>query len=297
MNWQVIDYDWNHVRAFLATAKTGSLSAAARELRTSQPTIGRQIAALEEVLGVILFERGRRGLTVTAVGRQLLQHADAMATAAHWMSLTASGQSQDIAGEVSVTAVDFICSQVVVPVIRRLALEAPALSIRMLSSNAIQDLARRDADIAIRHVRPDQPDLVAKLVTTYHASFYAARSFLDRQGRPRTAEELKSIPIIGNDEPEPFIRIAAEHGISICEDQFRHPANSATLIWDLVRAGLGMAFLPDEFCRDMPDLERVFPDHAPFGFPVWLVTHRELQTSRRIRMVYDALAQELAARR
>lgn len=295
MNWQAIGFDWNQARSFLATAREGSLSGAARALQTTQPTVGRHIDALEAELQVVLFDRGRRGLTLTSAGREVLEQVEAMATAAGRISLISAGQAREVEGEVSVTAVDFVCQRIVVPVASRLAGDAPGLSIRVLACDALRDLSRREADIAIRHVRPTQGDLVVRLAANWHAGFWASRDLLDRMGRPASPMDMKRYPMVGTEDPERFMALARDLGVPLEPDQFRHPVNSGMLVMDMVAAGLGVSFLPDAFCRNRPDLERIGGDFVPaFTFPVWLVTHRELHTSRRIRIVFDALGEALA---
>lgn len=294
MNWQAIAFDWNQVRAFLATAEEGSFSAAARVLRSTQPTVGRQVAALEEALGVTLFERGARGLLLTGGGRDLLEHVRAMGDAASRVSLVAAGQAQDVSGEVSVTAVDLLGSHFVIPVVKRMQTIAPGLGIRIIATNEIQNLARREADIAVRHVRPEQPDLVARLITEFTARFYASPGYLDRVGRPRALQDITRYRIVGATDPDAFMAAAAHRGLVLSPDQFDSPCDNGLIVRDMVLAGMGMTMLPDEICADDPRFECVLPDLPTIVFPVWLTTHRELHTSRRIRLVFDALAEELA---
>ena len=155
MNWQAISFDWNQVRAFLATAEEGSFSGAARALRSTQPTVGRQISALEDSLGITLVERGVRGLTLTEAGNSLLDHVRTMAEAASLISMLADGQSQDVTGTVTVTATDLLSTAILPGMLAPLRQTAPGIRIRIVCSNDIQNLMQRDADIAIRHVRPE----------------------------------------------------------------------------------------------------------------------------------------------
>ena len=158
MNWQAMSFDWNQVRAFLATAEEGSFSGAARALKTTQPTIGRQISALEGALGITLVERSVRGLTLTQGGRDLLDHVRAMGEAATLISMVAAGQSQEVTGEVTVTATDLMSAAILPAILATLRQAAPSIRVRVVCSNDIQNLMQREADIAIRHVRPDQPE-------------------------------------------------------------------------------------------------------------------------------------------
>ncbi len=297
MNWQSMAFDWNQARAFLATAEEGSLSAAARALGQTQPTLSRQVAGLEENLGVALFERVGRGLELTDTGRELLAHFQAMGEAANRISIAASGQSQAIEGRVCITATDLAATYQLPPIVRHLREIAPGIEIELNASNDLRDLMRREADIAIRHVRPEQPDLIAKLVGEAAAYFYAASDFLDAAGRPQTPEQLSAMDFIGPERPELILSSLNALGLSLTRQNFKTISATGTVIVQLARCGLGVTMLPEEIGAAEPTLERVMPGLGPLHFPVWLVAHRELHTSRRIRLVFDALAAALGESR
>ena len=143
MDWRSVKFDWNRARAFLVSAEEGSLSAAARALGMAQPTLGRQVRALEDELGVILFERVGRGLTLTPSGLELVEHVRAMSEAASRVSLTASGQSQSIEGTVCISATEVAAAYVLPPIITRLRRAEPGIAIEVVASNNISDLRRR----------------------------------------------------------------------------------------------------------------------------------------------------------
>ena len=197
MNWQSVAFDWNQARAFLATVEEGSLSVAARALGLTQPTLGRQVAALEEKLGIVLFERVGRSLVLTQSGIELLDHVRAMCEAANRISLTASGQSQTIEGQVRITASDVMSAHILPAALKTLREIAPMVEIDVVAANDIRDLQLREADIAIRHIRPEQPDLVARLVSEATAHFYALESYLDQYGRPGSFNEMSDHDFIG----------------------------------------------------------------------------------------------------
>ena len=297
MNWQAISFDWNQVRAFLATAEEGSLSAAARALGSTQPTLGRQVAALEEALGVTLFERAGRTLAITGAGQDLLEHVQAMGDAASRISMVASGQSQDVAGTVSVTASDLFSARIMPPIIARLRDIAPGIRIQLVASNKVENLSKRDADIAIRHVQPDQPDLIARRVTDFAANLYATTAYLDARGRPADLQALATHDFIGAEDIPRMIGAMAQFGFPAEPEQFRVATNSGVAMWEMMKAGLGVAVLPVALCAGDPLVEKVLPAHPDFAFPVWLATHRELRTSRRIRIVFDTLADALGQMR
>jgi DNA-binding transcriptional LysR family regulator len=292
MNWQAISFDWNQVRGFLATAEAGSLSAAAKALGQTQPTLGRQVSALEQDLGVTLFDRVGRSLVLTEAGRDLLVHVREMGEAASRVSLVASGQSQSVEGLVRISASDLVAARLLPPVLERLREEAPGVTVEIIASNAISDLMRREADIAIRHVRPHQPDLVARKCRSTSAQLFAATRYLDRRGRPRTAAELADHDFIGFSTA--VDRMVAElnaRGVPVTAANFRCIADSTVVGFELLQRGLGIALIFKDFVVDMPGMEPVLPEIEPFPVDVWLVTHREIHTSRRIRLVYDVLAE------
>ena len=290
MNWQAINYDWNQVRAFLATAEEGSLSAAARVLGQTQPTLSRQVSTLEEALGITLFECGPRTMALTEAGREVLADVRAMADAATRLSLVASGQSQDVQGDVNITATDMFATQYLPPVIAELRDIAPGIKINVITSNDVRDLVRREADIAIRHARPEQPDLIAKLVNETTAHLYASTEYLDKHGRPKRLEDAAHLHFICLDSPAKALPYFRNVGLPITEQHFPITTTSGSLMASLIRQGLGISFLTRNIAELTPGLEIVFPDLPPIPIPAWLVTHRELKTSRRIRVVFDHLA-------
>lgn len=296
MNWQSVSFDWNQARAFLATVEEGSLSAAARALGVTQPTLGRQVAALEERLDVVLFERVGRSLVLTQSGVELLDHVRTMCEAANAMSLTASGQSQTIEGRVRITASDVMSAHILPAALKQVRDAAPLLEIDIVAANDIRDLQHREADIAVRHVRPEQPDLIARLVSEATARFYAHESYLEHRGRPRGLEDLSDHDFVGFGNNERMIELLNPNGLSLTVDNFRVGSESGVVAWEMARSGLGIIIMSDEVAGGTPGMECVLPDMDPFVFPVWLTVHRELHTSRRIRLVFDILAEFLSDR-
>ena len=294
MNWQAIAFDWNQARAFLATVEEGSLSAAARATGLTQPTIGRQISALEQELGIVLFERSGRSLMLTEPGQELLDHVRAMAQAANRVSLTASGQSSAIDGKVRITASDVLSAYLLPKVLPQIAEAAPLLEIELVAANDIRDLLQREADIAIRHVRPEQPDLIAKLVADASAHFYAAPSYLARAGRPQSKADLTAHRFIGFGEASGMIDYLRGIDIHLTPDNFKFSSTSGIAAWEMTKQGLAIGVMSDQVGSTTPQVETVLPDMDPITFPVWLATHRELHTSRRIRLVFDILANFLS---
>ncbi|MCR9224073.1 MAG: LysR family transcriptional regulator [Hyphomonas sp.] len=293
MNWQAISFDWNQVRAFLATAEEGSLSAAARALGQTQPTLSRQVAALEEDLGVTLFERAGRAMALTEAGRDLMEHVRIMADAATKVSLVASGQSQTVEGKVVITATGAMATYYLPPIIRRIRDEAPGITLDIVTSNEVQDLTRREADISIRHARPTQPDLIAKLVGDSAAHLYASEDYIKSLGPIQTLKDIEHADFIGFDRNDELIAEMARHGLNLTADNFTVNARAGTVMRELVVQGLGIGFLTRDVEKMEPRIKAILPDKITLPVPVWLVTHRELHTSKRIRVVYDILSEDL----
>jgi len=297
MNWQAISFDWNQVRAFLATAEQGSFSGGARVLGLTQPTLGRQVSALEAELGVLLFERIGRSLELTPPGIELLEHVRAMGDAAHRISLVASGQSQTINGLVRITATNVFAAYLLPPAVEELHRIAPQLEIEIVASNHVRDLQRREADIAIRHVRPEQPDLIALLVVEADGYVSASKDYLRQYGRSKSPTDLKGHRIVSSGDHEEMIGYLRRLGLEPTRENFRFGSDCGLVMWEMTRRGLGMCLMASDIAARTPDVERVFPDMEPMTFPVWLISHRELYTSRRIRLVYDFLAEFLSKKR
>ena len=294
MNWQAISFDWNQARAFLATVEEGTFSAAARALKTTQPTIGRQISELEGTLGVTLVERSVRGPTLTDAGRDLLDHVRAMGEAATLISMAAAGHSLEVSGEVTVTATDLLSATILPAILAPLRQDAPGIRVRIVALNDTQNLIQREADIAIRHARPDQPDLIARHVGNFRANLYAASAYLDSAGRPRVPHDVADHAFVGSPDPDRLIPALHNMGIPVRAENVAMNSENGVVVWELLKSGFGVSMLPEILCEAEPGIEKVLPSLPSLEFPVWLVTHRELQTSRRIRIVFDQLARGLA---
>lgn len=293
MDWRSVRFDWNQARAFLVTAEEGSLSAAARALGMAQPTLGRQVAALQEELGVVLFERAGRGLILTPSGLELLDHVRAMGEAAGRVSLAAGGQSQAITGTVSLTANEFDSVFLLPPIVEKLRREAPGIVLQIVSSNAALDLRRREADIAIRNFRPTQPDLIATRIRDEPMRLYAATRYLARLGHPSTPEELNRADFIGFDPPDTLINELKALGLSLTPENFPVLTGSHLVHWELIKHGIGIGVVSERVGEAEPLVRQALPSLPPLLMPIWLTTHRELHTSKRIRLVFDLLAAEL----
>ena len=252
MDWQFVTFDWNQVRAFLVTAEEGSFSAASRALGLTQPTLGRQVAALEDRLGVTLFERLERSLSLTQSGLELLEHVRAMGDAAGRISITASGQSQRIEGQVCITATDVLSMHLLPPALKRLRDMAPGIVVEVVASNEVRDLRRREADIAIRHARPEQPDLIAKLLREISIRLYASTDYLDRLGRPDSPGDLAEAVFIGFDRSGRLLSRLNQMGLPLEKDNFKLITENGAVAWEMVKHGLGIGVMAEDVADQTP---------------------------------------------
>ncbi|MEL6642895.1 MAG: LysR family transcriptional regulator [Pseudomonadota bacterium] len=286
--------DWSLVRAYLAVAETGSLSAAARKLGASQPTVGRQVQAMEEALGAVLFHRRARGMVLTEMGGVLLAPARAMRDAAGALALTAAGVSDSMAGTVRVTASVFASHHVLPPIIARIRAAEPEIAIELAPSDETENLLFREADIAVRMYRPTQLDVITKHLGDIELGLYGSPDLFARYGRPTCQAELERIPFVGYDRSERIIRGFREAGWHVDRDFFKVRCDSQTAYWELVRAGCGLGFASKLVAARDPLLEEVDLGIPIPSLPVWLTAHETMRRTPRVRRVYQMLGEGLS---
>ncbi len=294
MDWRSVKFDWNRARAFLVTAEEGSLSAAARALDMTQPTLGRQVAALEEELGIALFERVGRGIELTPGGLALVEHVRAMGEAANRVSLIASGKSDCLEGNICISATEATAAYTLPPIIQKLRQKEPGINIELIASSSASDLKRREADIAIRGFRPTQLDLIAKKVSDAKAHLYATPSYLASLGNPGSPMEFSHAEFLGFNKSNEYLNALNERGFELSISNFPVMTENHLVHWELVKQGVCIGVMSEDIGDAEPGVQRILPDSEPFTFELWLVAHRELRTSRRVRVVFDFLAAELS---
>lgn len=294
MDWKSINFDWNRAKAFLVTAEVGSFTAAAASLGLSQPTLSRQVSALETELGVALFEHEGRGIVLTPSGVALAEHVRAMGEAAMQLSIAATGRSQCIEGSVCITTSEIAAAYILPAIIQKLRRKAPKVRIELIASNSTTDLRRREADIAVRFFRPTHPDLIVKKVAEITGRLYASEAYLADIGNPKKLQELDQAEYIEFSESDTITQSLKSIGLNPRASQFPIMTESRVVHWELAKTGLGIAAMPEIIGDNEPLVKRVLPSLMLGRGEVWLASHRELKTSRRVRLVFGFLADELA---
>ncbi|MEI6099547.1 MAG: LysR family transcriptional regulator [Alphaproteobacteria bacterium] len=286
----MINPDWTLYRSFLAVAETGSLSAAARALRLSQPTLGRHIADLEAGLQVNLFTRAQRGYVLTDAGAAMVPHARAMHEAAARLALIAAGREQSLSGTVRLTASRIVSHYILPPVLAALRQAEPGIEIELVPSDSTENLSFREADIALRMYRPTQSEVVMRHLCDLPTGIYAAKSYLDRRGRPQTEADLLTHDFIGFDKSDLILRMMSSLGFAMRRQDFALRCDDQVVYWNLVRAGCGLGGGQTIVAEADPMVERVAAFIAMPALPVWLVAPDALRQNPRVRRVMDHLA-------
>lgn len=286
--------EWSLIQSFLAVAETGSLSAAARRLGASQPTLGRHIKALEDNLQVDLFNRHARGFELTGLGREMLAHARAMSDAMNALSLTAAGAQARLEGDVRITTSMFMAQHVMPGVISRIRRLEPDIRIDLVATDTTENLLFREADIAVRMYRPEQLDMVARHLGDISLGMFATRAYLERKGSPQNADELSNHDMVGYDTNDDILREMRRMGIPATRDWFAVRCDDQNVYWELVKAGCGLGFCQTKIARNSADLVEIPLDFPLPHLPVWLTAHEAVRQTPRVARVWDLLAEGLA---
>jgi DNA-binding transcriptional LysR family regulator len=286
--------DWGLYRSFLSVLRTGSLSAAARVEGLTQPTVGRHVDSLEKALGVSLFVRSQHGLLPTEAALELQPYAESLEATAAALVRAAVGRA-GTRGTVRITASEVVGAEVLPPILTRLHEAHPGLVIELVLSNRTDDLLQREADIAVRMVRPTQQALVVRHVGDIELGLHARRDYLERRGMPSTIAELRDHTLIGFDHENAFIRSVRAGGFAVERGMFALRSDSDLAQLAALRAGFGIGVCQVGLARRSADLVRVMAKSFSFKLEVWIAMHSDLRSSARCRVVADALAVGLAA--
>lgn len=285
--------DWSHIQAFVAVADKGSLSAAARLLGLSQPTLGRQIKQLEAELDVTLFHRQARGLALTETGAALLAPARSMSEAARSMSLSAAGRANSLAGTVRLSASLAVSYHFLPPILAELRREEPDIQIELVPSDENLNLLFRECDIALRMVQPEQLDLVARHLGNIELGIFGHRDYVATLPPLRTIDDLLECDLVGYDRDERIVRGLRDFGHHVDRSAFSTRCDERNVYFALVRGGCGIGFAPCPVAESDPNLVRVAPQVPIPPLEVWIAAHEAMRQSPRIRRVWDKLVREL----
>lgn len=286
--------DWSLIRSFLATARGGSLSAAARELGISQPSLGRHISLLETQLGAALFQRHASGQRLTELGHALMPLANSMEVAAKAIALTAASTSENLQGSVRITASRIVAHHYLPALIADLLTQEPGLQIDVVATDQSDNLLFHEADIALRMYRPTQPDIVTRHVTDFKLHLYASPAFLSAHREPQSLPDLLALPFVGFDRNDLIIRLMDQFGVTRLRNDFPVRCDDQLVHWNLVRAGLGVGAIHSAIGDHDPAVRRIAPFVALPALPLWIATAEQLSQNRRIRRVWDHLVSGLS---
>lgn len=289
------DIGWELYRSFLGVLREGSLSGAARSLGITQPTVGRHIQALESALGLALFTRSQTGLMPTEAALAIRSHAESMSTAVAALRRAAESHGEGVKGTVRVSASEVIGVEVLPSIVARLQQQHPELKVELVLTNRVQDLLRREADIAVRMTDPKQDSLIARRVGHVVLGLHAHKDYVARRGTPRTPDDLGRHMLIGFDEETPFLRAAAKAFPSWTRRSFSLRTDSDVGQMALIRAGCGIGVCQVALARRDPSLVRVLPRHFELKLETWIAMHEDLRNSPRCKAMFDALIKGLAA--
>jgi DNA-binding transcriptional LysR family regulator len=287
--------DWALWKSFEAVVRAGSLSAAARSIGISQPTVGRHIEELEAALGVDLFERTLSGLRASDAALRLYEPVAAAQKSLAEALMRAKGAQPSSGGTVRITASHMVSNYVLPEILAGVRAAHPEIALELVPSDSTENLLLREADIAIRMFRPTQLELVTKKLGEIPIVATAHRRYLERRGTPQAIEDLANHDLLGFDRSDAILRVAKVLGFELQREHFVVRTDGQALLWELMRAGLGIGFAQAQLVKRTRGMRVVLEGLAIPSMEVWLTSHRELFTDHRIRAVYDALAKGLAA--
>ncbi|WP_221801529.1 LysR family transcriptional regulator [Oceanobacter mangrovi] len=284
MNGKLTDLPWDWVCGFLAVAETRSISLAARQLGISQPTLTRHIRALEQAFDTYLFRRTSQGAELTEQGMALVEPARRMRDAAGEFERLISGQSQTLQGDVRISANELVGFHILPPALVAFRQQHPDVQIELVIENASANLSKREADIALRMFKPEQPDLVASQLADIELGFYASPAYLQQHGRPTSLAELTQHQLIGFDQLTSYLETAREMGFVLKRSDFVIRTDSLEAGRRLMEQGAGIVVMHKILASRMA-VEEVLPDVSLPPLPFWLVAHYDLYSSRRIQVL------------
>ncbi|WP_297112951.1 LysR family transcriptional regulator [uncultured Devosia sp.] len=281
--------NWDDVRIFLAVARNGQILGAARALGLNHATVARRLTALEEALGSTLFQRRTNGTQLTAQGEAFLSHAEAMESASLAAAASTDANSR-IEGTVRIGAPDGFGVAFLAPRLHELVERHPAMRIELVPVPRAFSLSRREADIAVTLERPREGRLVARKLTDYSLGLYASRGYLERNGTPKSLDDLRHHRLVGYVEDLLYTASLDYTGVFSSEWRSRIAVSSAMGQTEAVRAGAGIGILHAFMARRDRDLVPLLPQHV-LTRSYWTVLHEDLRSIRRVGLVSEFLAE------
>lgn len=286
--------NWDSYRSFLAVLDEGSLSAAARRLGLTQPTLGRHVEQIEAALGQSLFVRSQRGLTPTPAAETLRPYAEALQANAEALVRAASRRPDAVEGLVRVTAPEVVAVEVLPYLLKDAFERYPQLTFEVEGSDRTADLLRREADVAVRTANPAQQSLVAVKAGEIEIGLYASPDYVARRGPIERVEDAPRHVLIGYARETPYLR-ALTAGFSLPPiETFGFRTDGDVIAIAAIRAGLGLGFCHAGIARREGWI-RMLPDPLTIRLPAWVVMHEDLKTNPPCRAVFDLLAEGMRA--
>ncbi|NEU95688.1 LysR family transcriptional regulator [Bradyrhizobium uaiense] len=284
---------WELYRSFLAVLREGSLSGAARSLKLTQPTVGRHIRELEATLGMPLFTRAQDGLRPTAASVVAQPHALAMAAASETLLRAISSKAGQPRTVVRLAASEIVATEILPPILTELERSQPGLVVEISASDRLEDLLRRDCDIAIRMVRPTQADLVARKVGQARLGFHAHTNYLEKNGKPANLRELSRHCLVGFDHETAAVRALYRLGLQLRRDDFTLRSDNTLLQLAAIRAGFGIGICQRAVVREDTQIMHLLPKEFSPSLDVWVTMHQDLRKSPPMRSMFDHLVEAL----
>lgn len=293
MNWKKLNFDWQSAKFFYLVAKEGSFTAAANAIEASQPTLSRHIANLEEDLGVSLFERSVKGLTLTDAGKNLFNIVEQMANSAQELTEVAQSQSREMTGDVCISVNEILAACLLPKVVKQVRYSYPDIQLEVISTDDISDLSQREADIAIRAFRPAHPELIVKKLKPLKTRFYATKEYLNQFPQPITFESLKKATFIDFNKLEGIHELLPPAYANLAISHLPLHIHSSTLRLELIKEGVGIGLILESLGKNNAEVVDVFPDLPSIEFDIWLVARNEIRNAPRIKAVFDIIANNM----
>jgi len=279
--------NWDDARVFLAVCRESTLRGAARVLGVDQATVGRRITSLENALSATLFLRTSEGYVLTAVGEAALQAVEKMEHSALQLQRQIQGLDDRLTGTVRVSTTDSLAIDFLIPAIARLHALHPDVRVQLDASTQILSLAKREADIAVRNTRPENPDLIARRIARWPVGLFASQAYVDTHGLPQPGSAFEGHDLVVY---QPYLQGNKDMTLvsePVTRGRIVSSLSSGLLVRRSIAAGIGLGEIP-VYMGERDGLVRVWPERTrPVPYDVWLVTHADLRHTARVRAVID----------